>query len=160
MVFRLSELLSFGDYRLRRLETLKGFFFFIRSIIFSEFLMNFRISILFILNTGNSMSSIYDDLILNDHILFNDELVIVVRPWILLSSITFEQVVTFLSSENWQVEQHLLLIRFWYHELHGCSTRWYSSKSELSLNRMMFWTISTNSNFDKDRWRSTKTSYI
>ena len=71
--------------------------------------------------------------------------VIVVRPWILLSYITFGQVVIFLSTENWQVEQLLLLIRFWYHELHGCFPQWYSSKSELSLNHMMFWTTSTNS---------------
>ena len=107
--------------------------------------MKFRISILYILNTENSMSFIYDEFFLNDHILFDDELVIVVRPWILLSYITFKQVVIFLSTENWQVEQLLLLIRFWYHELHGCFTQWYSSKSELSLNHMMFWTTSTNS---------------
>ena len=137
----------------------KGFFF-IRSIISSKFSMNFRISILSILNTENSMSFIYDELFLNDQILFNDELVIVVRPWIPLFYFTFKQVVTFSSTENWQVEQLLLLIRFWYLELHGCSTQWYSSKSELLLYYMMFWTISTNTHFDKDRCRSTKTFNI
>ena len=157
MVFGLSELLPFGDYHY---VDWRRWRFFIRSIIFSEFLMDFRISILFILHTENSMSSIYDELFLNDHILFDDELVIIVRPWELLSSITFERVVTFLSIENWQVEKLLRLIRFWYHELHGCSTRWYSSKSELSRYHMMFWTISTNSHLDKDRWRSTETFYI
>ena len=126
------------------IEDFKGFFFHPFDH-FSKFLMKFRISILYILNTENSMSFIYDELFLNDHILFNDELVIVVRPWILLSYITFGQVVIFLSTENWQVEQLLLLIRFWYQELHGYFTQWYSSKSELPLNHMMFWTISTNS---------------
>ena len=139
------------------METLKDFFF-IRSIIFQSFWWIFESA--FYLSFIQKIPFIYDELFLNDHILFNDELVIVVRPWKLLSSITFEQVVTFLLTENWQVKQLLLLIQFWYHELHGCSIQWYSSKSELSLNHMMFWTISTNSQFDKDRWRSTKIFYI